>query len=112
MNKIETLNTVSLFRLIILNILTFGIYGGHYIKLLSEKLNQLDYIKHPIKLHLCLTIVTLIYVNALFSISTVFYRDSELLHAASSLVSFITWVAVLVWALKVRNLLNSTLLLA
>ncbi|WP_206748378.1 hypothetical protein, partial [Vibrio sp. 10N.261.55.A7] len=28
------------------------------------------------------------------------------------LVSFITWVAVLVWALKVRNLLNSTLLLA
>ncbi|WP_047043173.1 DUF4234 domain-containing protein [Vibrio mexicanus] len=110
-DKVETLNIVSLFKLIIFNILTLGIYGGQYIKLLSEKLNQLDDIKHPINLHLCLTIVTLIYVNALFSISTVFYSGSELFHAASSLVSLITWVAVLVWALKVRDILNSTLLL-
>ena len=106
-NRIIELKKQGTLELLVLSILTLGIYSAHYIK---EQTPKIDALSHN-KLNIGNAYVELLLYLSYISLGTFIFSlvspENMMLNLVDSLLSFLVSLLSLIWGFKARNRVNA-----
>ena len=106
---LNALKNQSTWRLLLLSVITIGIYLAHYIrrqtKILNENLDDNDQISYGF----VNTILVLSYISAALVIPYVYFDDGHFTESISDFADQVFNILLIVWAFKARNRMNAIL---
>ncbi|MCP4750317.1 MAG: DUF4234 domain-containing protein [Proteobacteria bacterium] len=101
---LKNLQDQSTWRLLLLTLVSLGIYGAHYIKRQTSNANQYLDEKGRIPTGLVYFILVLSYIYAIFTLLSIFAPIESPIDEALTVV---LEAAIIVWGFKARNRMNT-----
>lgn len=107
-NTVKDLKKQSTWILLLLNIITFNVYGAHYIYTQSKKLNHVLNEEEKISDLLQGSILLSAYIMMFGTILSIL-SYSVFVDSISNIASLVLTITLIVWSFKVRNRMNKLL---
>lgn len=109
MNVTKGLKQEPLLLTLILNVVTFGIYGSFYLKHQTEALNEHVPADKQISDSMVSGIVTLACVSGFLDLITLLTEAGEMIDGINTLLGLVFSISMIVWVFKWRSLYHEAL---
>lgn len=106
-NRFSELRSQSTWRLLLLAVITLGVYSAHYIKAQTVKVDSLNSGKEPIGSAFAQLILGLSYISLITLGLYLISPDNLALELVDSLLGLFVAILQIVWGFKVRNRVNA-----
>jgi len=106
---LSQLQSQSTWRLVLLSLITLGIYEAHYIKRQTTILNQCLDEQRQISEAFVHLILFLAYFTVVLMIPYLLLEEGHPIEAISNLLDLVWGILVIIWAFKARNRMNMLL---
>ncbi|MCG8685545.1 MAG: DUF4234 domain-containing protein [Desulfobacterales bacterium] len=106
---VRELRKQSTGKLLLLTIVTLGIYSAHYIERQTVIINKYINDGNHIAKGLVSTILLLAYGSVLFIVPSFFFEETHIINVVGDVLEFVWSILVIVWSFKARNRMNHLL---
>ena len=107
LDSITSFKDQSTWRLVVLGIVTYGVYFAHYVKKQTVKVNDVSNENNKISSGFVTAILVMSYISLLLFFAYIAVDEGHLIERLSNIVDRILGIMLIVWGFMARNRLNT-----
>lgn len=103
------LRSQTTWKLVLLSIITYGVYAGHYVRGQTARFNGLPSAVDQIPTGLATSILVIAYISLGLLFPSIFLEEGNICDRIGSKIDLVWSILLIVWSFKFRNRMNRSL---